>query len=217
MKQNVLYISFLIVLLFSCSTFNMGIFEKQRDQKSFDKYKDVYKDYIYNNIILKFKLEFDSDWHIKNEYRHFDRFQKKYASFFISEESEVLFIGFNEDKKIGIKATAERTSLSPQEYFAQLRNLTGAVISQYKPSFNQIAELTLKNIGTFHAEYEISLQNIVFKFRTIIFRKENHVIKIDIWSEKSKFESDSLYIDNILQSVDVLDEDQLKALQEKTD
>lgn len=212
MKLKPLYILSLLLLFFSCTSMNKGILKKQRDNKAFDKYEDVYDEFVYYNIDLKFKLEFDSDWRIKHEYRHFDRFQKKYASFILSDESEVLFIGFNEEKKIGIKATAEKSSLAPPDYFGELRNLTGQILHTYNPNFMNVTELTLKNIGTFHAEYEIKIQNNVFRFRTIIFRKESHIIKIDIWTEKNNFTFNTLYIDNILQSVDVLDEDQLEVI-----
>lgn len=212
MKNTIFCMILFLILPFSCSTFSGSFVNRQRDLKNFDKYTDIIDEFIYYNISLKFKLEFDGDWHIKNEYKHFDRFQKKYASFFVSEESEVLFIGFNEVKKIGIKATAEKSTLSPKDYFEELRSVSGSVLMQYKPVFIKTDDLTLQNIGTYHAEYEVTLNNSSFTFFTILFKKDNFIIKLDIWSDKEKFADNSVYIDTILQSIDTLDDRQVEEL-----
>ena len=203
-----IFISFIFILLYitSCKTQSQKKKELEELIKNCNKYTDEYTDFIYFNKKLGLTLEFNSDWVINTNYENFDDFQKKYASYFSSKTGEVLFVGFNNEKKIGIRATCEELGLTNEKYYEFIKKTTAEEITNYKIVFKEENEEAIfKNIKAFSAIFEATINpNNIFIFYTVIFNKDNFNYKIDIWIKNELYETEKNYIDSIINSIDFI-------------
>lgn len=202
-----IFIFLLISISFiSCKTKAEKTKELEQIKKICNKYEDEYTDYKYLNKKLGLTMEFNSDWVINTDYENFDDFQKKYAIYFSSDISEVLFVGYNNEKKIGIRCTCEELGLTNEKYFELIKISTKEEIQKYKIVFTEENEEAIfKNIKGLLAVFETTINsNNIFVFNTFIFSKDGFNYKIDIWIEKDLYEIEKSYINTVLDTIDFI-------------
>lgn len=201
---TIFFIMFIFVIL-SCGTNNLMLKKLEDEKNKYDKFIDEYAANKYTNKDLRVTLEFDSDWVIIPRYEDFNDFQKKYARLFNSDFSELLFIGFNDEKKIGVRCTCETLNLKLTEYHEKIKSVLLNEITEYGIKFITEAETSLPNIMGYHAVYETKLNdNNIFIFDSILFNNLNNNFKLDLWIEKSLYENNSDYIFSIFKSIDFI-------------
>lgn len=201
------FLLFIILLSFySCKTKAEKTKELEEIRKICNKYQDEFKNFIYLNKKLGLKLEFNEDWIINTDYENFDDFQKKYARYFASELSEVLFVGFNNEKKIGIRATCEELGLTNEKYYEFIKKITSNEIQNYKINFiEENEEKIFKNIKALFTIFETTINpNNIFIFNSVIFNKDGFNYKIDIWINKELYEIEKNYIISIIDTIDFI-------------
>jgi|GEM_PF-1494616 len=198
-----------ILILFTGCKANDNILKKIKEEENkYDKFKDWYKNYLYINKDLRFKVEFDGDWLIIPEYSEFNDFQKKYSKYFSTDYGEVLFIGFNDKYNIGLRCTCEALGLSNDEYFDKIKDESKKDITDYNIKIiAEDEEFILKNIEAYNFVSEIKLNaNNIFIFDSILFVNSNYNFRIDVWIAKDIYENQKSYIHKIYNSIDFLNE-----------
>lgn len=204
--KKILFISIIFFLCICCKTKAEKEKELNQTKKICNKYEDQYQDFKYINNKLGLTLEFNSDWIINTQYEDFDDFQKKYAKYFASELSEVLFVGYNNEKKIGIRGTCESLGLTNEEYFEVIKTTTEKEIKNYKIKFiEENDEAIFKNIKAFSTIFETTINpNNIFVFTSVLLNKNDINYKIDIWIKKDFYEIEKNYIYSVLDTIDFI-------------
>lgn len=191
------------MLILSCRSFDNSL--NNPNKIKYDKFNDKIIDSHYYNEALDLHIFFDSDWNLKIYYKYFDKFEKKYASLIGSEYGEVLFIGQNNRRKLGIRAVCETLGLSNIEYFESLKEQAKSQFNNYEIKFIQEENVTFTNYEGYHIIMEATIsENNIFVYDSVIFKKGLNNIKIDIWSEKNNYDNNDNknYIFNIYNSFD---------------
>lgn len=197
-----LFLSGLIIFLFTCQSSNQNKINEEKSK--YDRFDDQYSNFIYTNKTLRLTIEFDGDWVIIPQYENFNDFQKMYSKYFYSEYSEVLFIGFNDVKKIGARCTCESLGLKDEEYYQNL-NFLFKELKDYKITILNDKEQSFSNIKGIHLIFETKLNdNNIYVFDSIIFSDRNYNFKFDMWVEKSQYENQKDYILSIFQTIDFM-------------
>src|SRR4030042_5155635 len=132
-KTAIVRLFFIISLLIISGCKVQG--KKQEEKEKYDRFDDSYKDNEYINQKLNFKITFDDGWSITTRYEQFNSFQKSYAKYFSSIIGEVLFVGYNNDKKMGIRATCEILNLTNEEYMNSINSSLAEYTSKYQLKF----------------------------------------------------------------------------------
>ena len=188
----------LLFYFFSCHSLN------KNNQDKYDRFDDQYNNFKYINNSLRLTVEFDGDWLIIPKYSNFNDFQKMYSKYFSSDYSEVLFIGFNDVKKIGARCTCESLGLKDEEYYENL-NFLFTKLKDYKITVIENKEISLPNIKGIHLILETYLNdNNIFIFDSIIFSDKSYNFKFDMWTEKEEYENKKDYILNVFKTIDFL-------------
>jgi len=196
------YFTFLLLFLsvFSCKTDSANTSE---NEAIYDKYDDEFTNFEYNNKKLGIKIIFDKEWVITTQFKDFSENQKKYAKYFSSTNSEVLFIGYNDEKKIGVKLTNESLSLKNSEYFSKIKSTNSQDIYKYKTKFISENIIFLKNLQATNFLMETTFNpNNIFTFEGFLFKNEKDNFRLDFWTTKSNYESVKEYIKSICQTID---------------
>ncbi len=193
-------------LIIQCKTKEEKTKELDEIRRICNKYEDEYKDYKYINNKLGLTLEFNNDWVINANYDEFDDFQKKYAKYFSSEFGEVLFVGFNKEKKIGIRCTCEELGLTNIKYLEINKSLSKKEITDYKIQFlEEVEEATFKNITATTLLFETKINpNNSFIFDSLLFNKDSFNYKIDLWTRSENFEIVQDYINSLINTIDFI-------------
>ncbi len=172
---------------------------------NYDKYEDVYQKYKYINKKLNFTMEFDADWIIITQYQNFDDFQKKFARYFSTAYSELLFIGFNDKKDIGLRATVETLGLSNKKYAEKIKSANQMDSSNYKITILNDQKINLKNVQAYSLVFETAINpKNSFVFDSIIFRDHKNNFRIDMWTDKKNYDAVKDYIFSIYQTIDII-------------
>lgn len=210
LKKNLIFF-LLILIVFGCKSREEIIQDLLDEKNKYDRFEDKYEDFTYKNKILGLKVDFLSDWFIIPYYENFDGLQKKYARYIASEYGEVIFVGYNEEKKIGIRCVAEKLGLDNKKYLENLKTLSTKQITDYKIKFISEEEVVLKNIKALRTVFETVLNNNnKFIFDSIIFKYQDFNFKLDLWIKKSLYEENEYAIQNVYDSVDFSFEDEEK-------
>jgi hypothetical protein len=205
--KNIKFLLLFLLLLSSCKTTDNDSIKKVFSNKNnFDKFEDNFDKNKYINKTLKFSMDFDADWIIMTNYQNFDNLQKKFARYFSSEYSEVLFVGFNDKKKIGLRATVESLGLENTKYVEKLKLVNTADFTNYAIKILNDKEVTLTNIQAYSLIYEMTLNaKNIFTFDSIIFKNQNNNFRIDMWILKNDYENQKQYILSLFQTIDIID------------
>lgn len=195
------------LMVFSgCKTTGKLPGNKEEDVTIYDKYSDYVKDNKYVNTDLGLIIPFDNEWLIKARYEDFDDFQKKYAKYFSSEKGEVLFIGYNESKQLGIRATCEKVNLSNEEYLMKIKSIHNEMKMPYlikEMLDGQPSVLTNIEVLRYIIIFVLNKDN-KFSMDSIIFRDNEYNYKIDIWASKPKYDKSIKYINLLFHDVDLI-------------
>jgi len=197
----------ILIFLSGCKSRADFLKEAEEEKKKFDKYDDEYESYKYTNGSLGLNLVFDSDWVLNIKFSSFDDFQKKFARYFSNNTDEVLFIGFNKEKRIGIKCLCQGINLDNKKFSEMLKEESLQDVTDYKITFiKENTEITLKNINAIQSIYDVTINtNNQFRFITTLFSKNNFNYKLDLWINKNLYEPHIDYIDKIINSVDFVE------------
>jgi hypothetical protein len=215
---NLLFI--LIVFIISCKTNSTQktIDKFILNKDDYNKFDDRYSKYKYINKSLNMTMDFDSEWIIITDYQNFDDFQKKFARYFSTAYSEVLFLGFNDKKNIGLRATVEILGLSNKDYVDKIKATNILDQNNYNITIINDKEINLKNIQAYSLIYEIKLnENNYFIFDTIIFKDNKNNFRIDIWVNKKNYEKQKDYIQSLFQTIDIIEMNDDKVKDETMD
>lgn len=191
------------IFIFSCKSHGNVLGAVEEKERNYDKFEDDFHDGEYYNKDLNLRVLFDSEWQIKTMFKYFDRHEKKYADYFVSRKNEVLFLGYNETRKIGVRCTVEQLGIEPQEHFEDFQKEREAVAAAYNIKYEIKEEVVLKNIQAYQVIYDILINdNNQFKFHTLYFSNNAYNFRLDIWVRKEAFDSQKDYIFRLLQTVD---------------
>ena len=213
-------ISILIILLTltqNCKTREEAIKELEEENIKYNRFNDDYINYRYINYDLGLTLAFDGNWIINARFKDFDNFQKTFARYFYSELGEVLFVGYNEEKKIGIRCTCEKLEFDNAEYLERVKKISNEDIEKYKIKFikdedEEKKEIALKNLLVLQSIFETTInENNIFKFNSVIFKKDSYNFKVDIWTYKDNYELEEKFIASVLDTIDFMSEDEMQA------
>lgn len=195
---------FLIVILFLSNCISK---EKLLEEKmKFDRFTDNFFDNVYTNEIIKFKMTFDQEWSIVAKSEQFNKLQKNYAEYFSSQYGEVLFIGHNDEKKMGIRATCETVNLTNEEYFNAISNSMADYFYKYNLKIEKNEDILLKNIKVKHIVIKARInQNNIFIFDTILFKINRYNVRIDVWLNEKEYENQKNYILSLYNSISIIE------------
>lgn len=172
-------------------------------EENYDKYQDQFNNFEYFNKKLHIKILFDRDWIIKTQFKDFSDNEKKFAKYFSSLESEVLFIGYNDSKKIGVKLVKENLGIKNSEYLDKIKSVNSQDTRDYKISFVSEKNINLRNLQTTNVVLEASLNSANnFTFDVFLFKNEKDNFRLDFWIKSSNYDSVKEYVKTICQTID---------------
>ena len=194
----------LLLVMFSCAT-QATTMRLGREVVIGDIYEDKLDDKsIYHNTTADLKLQFNSDWAIKTKYRHFDTYERTLADSFNSDNSELMFIGYNNKSEIGVRAFISEIGITNQEYYEKLKSQESLFLSKYKVEYPVVEELTLKNIESYHVTMQVTLnKHNVFIFDSLFFRDSINNFRVDFWMTKEVYDTKKDYIDRFYEQIDL--------------
>jgi hypothetical protein len=168
-----------------------------------NKFEDSYKDFIYFNSTIGMLLEFDGNWQIDVKYDRFSEFSKTYAGSFNSNNGEVIFVGRNTQKKIGVRCTAENLDMEISEYFDKLKSQAQSDVNSYNIQFEKSESATWKNLSGTH----VIMTSVInkwnkFTFDSMLFSGNGYIIKIDFWIDSNRYEENRDYIQSLYNTID---------------
>lgn len=203
--MNVKYAMILFILsllLCGCKTFKSGI---GKNIPLGDRYEDtVTADNVYKNSDLKLTISFNEKWTLKNQYRHFDNFEKMFVNQYNSENSEVLFIGYNDEDKCGVRCFVSELGMKNQDYFEKLKAQESVTLGKYKTDCFLTEDLALKNFECYHTVMELTLNaNNVFVYDSIFFKDTLYNFRLDFWCTKSDYEVQKEVFNNFFNNVEL--------------
>ncbi|MBP7553603.1 MAG: hypothetical protein KA885_09250 [Spirochaetes bacterium] len=196
-------IFFLFIFLISCQSKNIIDEYSAGETKNHGKYVDNYDKYIYHNEIIAFSVEFDYNWEIKIDYDKFNSFEKKFADYITTDYGEVLFVGYNDLKKIGVRCVAENLDISNEQYLKDVKNNLSKETTSYKIEVVSEKKTDFKNYAALNFIYTAKIShNNLFYFDTIFFRNGKYNIKLDFWMNKDFSETNKEEILKIYDSLE---------------
>ena len=191
-----------VLLIVGCKSTGSTFAELFEKQNNFDKYTDSYKGVIYDNDARDFTIEFDTNWKIYTQFVDFTEQQKKFAEYFSTERSEVLFIGLNEKMKMGVRCMAEVLSMPLDEYAKTVRKQNTDTKNKYKITFRTDTPVTFDNFAAQSFVYEAEVNSLnVFVFDAILFKNFANDYRLEFWTKKDNYESVKDIIQNIYKSI----------------
>jgi hypothetical protein len=189
-------------LLCGCKSTGSTFADLLEKQKNFDKYSDSYSGVLYNNDELDFSIEFDANWKIHTQFADFTEQQKKFAEYFSTERSEVLFIGLNDKMKIGVRCMAEVLSMPLDEYAKTVRKQNTDTKNKYKITFNTDKSVTFDNFEAVSFVYEAEVNPLnVFVFDAILFKNFANDYRLEFWTKKDNYDAVKDIMQNIYKSI----------------
>lgn len=196
------FIIFIFVFLLNC----ISLQKLEEEKNLYDRFNDIYKESVYTNNSLKFKIFFDNNWQITAKFEQFNKFQKTYTKYFSSQFGEVLFIGYNKEKNLGIRATCETLNMTNEDYFNLILSSMPEYNYKYKLKIVENQDILLKQIKVKHViiKFQINSNNI-FIFDIILFKLDKNNIRIDIWTHEKNYEKEKDYIYSIYNSISLLE------------
>ena len=198
----VLFTTYLFVFFITSCESSFDVTKIIKKQRNYDRFQDGYSDFTYENSYIGFRIEFDGGWTILTQYSNFDGFQKNYAEIFYTELSEVLFIGYHSEKKIGVRATNERLSIPSEQYIKNVKQQNAGEISKYKIEFVEEKKIEFDKFEAINLIYNIAINHInVFIFDTIVFKNFENNLKLEFWVENSEYEENKEYFNQIFNSI----------------
>ncbi len=202
MKSGIVVILSFCLLFFSCKTMKNNI------GKNFpvgDHYEDyVSSDNIYKNSDLNLSIPFNEKWTLKNQYRHFDSFEKMFVDQFNSESSEVLFIGYNDEDKCGVRCFVSELGMKNQDYFEKLKAQESVTLGKYKIDYSTTEDLELKNFECYHTVMELTLNaNNIFIYDSIFFKDTIYNFRLDFWCTKENYKVQKEVFNNFFNGVEL--------------
>lgn len=194
-------LSFLLLFL-GCKTMKNNI------GKNFsigDHYADfVSSDNIYKNSDLNLSIPFNEKWTLKTQYRHFDGFEKMFVDQFNSESSEVLFIGYNDEDKCGVRCFVSELGMKNQDYFEKLKAQESVTLGKYKIDYSVAEDLELRNFECYHTVLELTLNaNNIFIYDSIFFKDAIYNFRLDFWCTKENYKVQKEVFDNFFNGVEL--------------
>lgn len=200
-KLQIIIISFCLIF-YGCKTTKGNI------GKNFslgDHYEDqITSDNVYKNSVLDFSIPFNEKWTLKNQYRHFDNFEKMFVDQFNSESSEVLFIGYNDEDKCGVRCFVSELGMKNQDYFEKLKSQESVTLGKYKIEYLTTEDLELKNFECYHTVMELTLNaNNIFVYDSIFFKDTLYNFRLDFWCTKSIYEVQKEVFNNFFNSIEL--------------
>ena len=194
--------SFCLLLICSCNSLKSNI------GKSFslgDHYDDeITSDNVYKNSELDFSIPFNEKWILKNQYRHFDNFEKMFVDQFNSETSEVLFIGYNDEDKCGVRCFVSELGMKNQDYFEKLKVQESVTLGKYKIDYSTTEDLELKNFECYHTVMELTLNaNNIFVYDSIFFKDTLYNFRLDFWCTKNNYEVQKEVFNNFFNNIEL--------------
>ncbi|HNZ25779.1 MAG TPA: hypothetical protein PLG34_03380 [Spirochaetota bacterium] len=196
-------IFFLFIILISCQSKSIIDEYSVKEAKNYGKYVDTYDKYIYNNETIAFSVEFDYNWEIKVNYDKFNDFEKKYADYITTDYGEVLFIGYNDLKKIGVRCVSEDLNISNEQYLKDFKNSLSRETVSYKIEVVSEKKVDFKNYTALNFVYTAKIsRNNLFYFDSILFRNGKYNIKLDFWTNKDYLETNKEEILKIYDSLE---------------
>ncbi|MBR6200747.1 MAG: hypothetical protein IKQ61_10875 [Spirochaetales bacterium] len=189
-------------LLCGCKSTGSTLADLLEKQKNFDKYSDSYSGVLYNNDELDFSIEFDANWKIHTQFADFTEQQKKFAEYFSTERSEVLFIGLNDKMKMGVRCMAEVLSMPLDEYAKTVRKQNTDTKNKYKITFNTDKSVTFDNFEAVSFVYEAEVNPLnVFVFDAILFKNFANDYRLEFWTKKDNYDAVKDIMQNIYKSI----------------
>lgn len=200
----ILSVFFSLIVISCLSNQNKITNSLTNEDYNFDKFKDKYKDSHYINMSLGLTMRFDNNWDIQTKYENFENLSKKYAQIIVSKNGEVLFVGFNKERNMGVRAICEIRDLSNDEYIKKIKSAINKDISDYKVRFILEKKESYEYIEGIHiiAEATINSAN-KFIFDSIVFNKKNARFKIDFWCQNDIHEREKKYIKDIFNTINI--------------
>ncbi len=181
----------LIIFILDCKSDSEKVVETISSGNNFP---DEYKDNTYTNHFLNLSMFFDIDWVLKTDYIHFDSFEKEYADSFNSKNSELLFAGYNESIKAGVRATIDKSNLAGDVYFEKLKNAGSSLIYRFKPEYKKNEFIYLDNFMAYQTLMKVTLNNNnIYIFDSIFFTISTYTIRLDFWIQEQDYEENSNY------------------------
>ena len=199
---NIGLVLFGLLLLCGCKSTGSTFADLLEKQKNFDKYSDSYSGVLYNNDELDFSIEFDANWKIHTQFADFTEQQKKFAEYFSTERSEVLFIGLNDKMKMGVRCMAEVLSMPLDEYAKTVRKQNTDTKNKYKITFNTDKSVTFDNFEAVSFVYEAEVNPLnVFVFDAILFKNFANDYRLEFWTKKDNYDAVKDIMQNIYKSI----------------
>ena len=172
MKNKILFVFLTLFILLGCESRDEILNDIFEEENKYDRYEDVYENYKYKNKNLGLTLEFDENWIIIPEFENFDDLQKKYAKYFSSIKGEVLFVGYNDKRKIGIRCTCEKLGMDNSKYLEKIKSVAKSEINDYQIKFLTEEEINLKNTTGTNLILETTInKNNIFIFNSIFLKE----------------------------------------------
>lgn len=205
---------FFFLFIFSCKSNIKSLVDKK---VNYDKYEDSYANHEYTNKPLGIKILFDKEWVITTRFKDYSEGQKKFVEYFSTIDGEVLFIGYNDERKIGVKLTKESLSIKNQEYLDMIKKTNSEDINLYKISLSEPQDVVLKNLQTLNFSFEtvINPKN-VFIFDCFLFKNERDNFRLDFWTKKDNYDKSKEYIRSICESIDFPEGEKVKIKDDNT-
>ncbi|MBR6062162.1 MAG: hypothetical protein IKP67_08820 [Spirochaetales bacterium] len=189
-------------LLCGCKSTGSTFADLLEKQKNFDKYSDSYSGVLYNNDELDFSIEFDANWKIHTQFADFTEQQKKFAEYFSTERSEVLFIGLNDKMKMGVRCMAEVLSMPLDEYAKTVRKQNTDTKNKYKITFSTDKSVTFDNFEAVSFVYEAEVNPLnIFVFDAILFKNFANDYRLEFWTKKDNYDAVKDIMQNIYKSI----------------
>jgi len=196
-------IFFIYIFLISCQSKNIIDEYSAKETLNYGKYVDSYDKYVYSNEIVAFSIEFDYNWEIKTDYDKFNSFEKKYADYITTDYGEVLFVGYNDLKKIGVRCVAENIDISNEQYLKDVKNNLSKETAAYKIEVVSEKKTDFKNYTALNFVYAAKISaNNAFYFDSILFKNGKYNIKLDFWTNKNSYETNKEEILKIYDSLE---------------
>lgn len=204
-KRKRFFFVFLIILIFIITCKSTNTIDKISSQEKInnDKYQDFYKNNIYKNTLMKISIDFDDDWVVKTLYKDFDKFEKDFSDYFNTADNEVLFIGYNNKKSLGVRFVVEKLSLSIDDYYTKINESNLNDTSKYQIEILKNEKIMMKNFEGYYFNMMTTInKNNIFIFDSLLFKNGEFDYRIDFWIKKDNYTTHKQYIKDIMQSID---------------
>ncbi|MCG8569210.1 MAG: hypothetical protein MJB14_03645 [Spirochaetes bacterium] len=158
----------------------------------------------YFNEVLNFRIQFSNDWQLKIDSSQFTASEKEYAEYFKSVEGEVLFIGYHDDEKIGVRSTCELVQADYETHFKNLQKITSNITKKYQVKFKQSDLVTFTTFEAYQVIFDLVInENNQYTFDSLYFKNNSYLIKLEFWMEKDLYENKVDFLKSIKNSISI--------------